>query len=149
MSPLSQLLIERACERLIYTYARLVDFNQAEQIADLFTLHGVWESGRRRWVGQSQIRAGFRKRQLHTERKSRHICTNVLVELHGSSEASGLTYYTIYRHDGGFGNRPAPFNGERIMGEYHDKFLLVGKEWRFAYRRATLAFSNRRATPDW
>src|ERR1700733_13538894 len=110
MNPSVRLQAERACEHLIYTYARLVDFNQAEQIAELFTLNGVWESGRRRWVGQDQIRGGFRKRQLHTERRSRHICTNALVELHGPSEASGLTYYTIYRHDGGFGNRPAPLN---------------------------------------
>jgi hypothetical protein len=144
MSPLARLLAERACERLIYTYSHLVDFNQAEQIADLFTLDGIWESGHRRWVGQNEIRSGFRKRQLHTKRKSRHICTNTLIELDGLSEASGLSYYVIYRHDGGFGHRAAPLNGERIIGEYHDRFVLVGKEWRFAHRRATVAFSNRR-----
>jgi hypothetical protein len=138
-----QALDERACERLIYEYARLVDFNRAEQIADLFTHEGTWESGRMRWVGQSQVRAGFRRRQFLKYRKSRHICTNVMIELLGPSEARGLTYFIIFRNDGNFGERPAPLNGEQIVGEYHDRFVRVGEVWRFASRLATVSFSNR------
>lgn len=57
MNGVKLLLNQRACE-----YSRLVDFDQAERIADLFIPEGIWQSGRR--VGQAQVRAGFRRRQF-------------------------------------------------------------------------------------
>jgi hypothetical protein len=42
MDDLERLLAERACERLIVEYCRLVDFGEAARIADLFTEGGVW-----------------------------------------------------------------------------------------------------------
>ena len=39
---LERLVAERACERLVLEYARLVDSGSASQIADLFTDDGEW-----------------------------------------------------------------------------------------------------------
>ncbi len=53
MDDLSRLLAERACERLVVRYAELIDFDKAEQVADLFVPDGVWESDRSRKVGEA------------------------------------------------------------------------------------------------
>ena len=42
---LELLWAERACERLVYRYAWLVDSGEAAGIADLFTEDGVWAAG--------------------------------------------------------------------------------------------------------
>ena len=81
MDPVARLLAERACERLMTDYTRFVDFGEASRIADLFTPDGIWEADGVRMAGRDAIRAGFSARQGVERRTSRHVCTNVAVDV--------------------------------------------------------------------
>jgi hypothetical protein len=140
---LARLLIERACERLVVDYARFVDFGEASHIADLFTADGVWESGDLRMVGRDAIRAGFARREAVARRVSRHVCTNVAVDVIGADDARGLSYLINYRHDRRDGEdaaAPAPSGHPKFVGEYHDRFVRTPDGWRFAHRICGLTF---------
>jgi ketosteroid isomerase-like protein len=136
-----RLLDERACQRLITTYTHLVDFGNAPAIAELFTPDGVWRSDDLVMVGQDEIRAGFERRQGVTRRQSRHVCTNILIDVDGD-EATGLCYLVNYRHDSesGVAEKPAPVEVPKYVGEYHDRFVRGPEGWRIAERHFDLAF---------
>ena len=143
LDDVARLVIERACERLITDYARFVDFGNAARIAELFTPDGVWEGPGARMEGQEAIRAGFWRREGVTRRVSRHVCTNVAIDVLGPSEARGLSYLINYRHDRRDGDdpgAPAPAGPPKYVGEYHDRFVRTAEGWRFAERVCTLAF---------
>jgi hypothetical protein len=149
MDPLARLLAERACERLMTDYTRFVDFGEAARIADLFSADGVWEADGVRMDGRDAIRAGFSARQGVGRRTSRHVITNVAVDVVGPEEATALSYLVNYRHDSrsGTAERPAPVDHPKFVGEYHDRFVRTADGWRFARRRCDLAFVRVRTTP--
>ncbi|HVM52525.1 MAG TPA: nuclear transport factor 2 family protein [Acidimicrobiales bacterium] len=129
--------IERACERLVITYTHLVDGGRAAAVADLFTVDGVWSSGGNRLEGREAIRAAFTRRQ-ESDRTSRHVCTNLLVDVIDADHATGLVYLTLYRHDGSGRGVPEP----DLVGEYRDRFARTPEGWRFTERIATMAFER-------
>lgn len=136
-----QLADERACERLIMRYTHLVDGGRAVEIADLFTEDGVWRTDEFAMDGQEEIRAGFGRRQGVTRRQSRHVCTNVIVDVDGD-RATGLCYLVNYRHDStsGVAEHPAPADVPKFVGEYHDTFVRTPDGWRFQDRYCDMVF---------
>ena len=132
--------IERACSRLVVAYTHLIDFGEAARVADLFTEDGVWESDGTRMEGRDQVRAGFMARQKRADRRSRHVCTNLVVDVLGPDTAEGLVYFSLYRADGVTDPGPAALVGPVMVGEYRDSFACVDGEWRIAHRRADIAF---------
>jgi hypothetical protein len=144
LDPVERLLAERACERLVYTYARLLDFGDEARVPDLFTDDGVWEMpGRIRFAGRAELEAGIPTRLVAPGRTARHVCTNVTIDVLGPDEAVGFSYMINYRHDppSGLAERPAPSGAPVYMGEYHDRFVRTPDGWRFALRRTELAFA--------
>lgn len=141
MDELQRLLAERACERLINEYARRVDFGQASKIADLFTEDARWE-GDQVFEGRERIREWFEGRQGVTRRVSRHVCTNVMVEVLSPTEARSHCYMINYRHDRAEGDDslPVPTEVPKYVGELHDTFRLTDEGWLFSGRRVTVAF---------
>jgi uncharacterized protein (TIGR02246 family) len=143
---LGRLLAERACEQLIYTYARFVDRGEAGRVADLFTDDGVWiGADGRSMTGQAQLRAAFLGRQGLTRRLSRHVMTNVQIDIHSETEATGIAYLINYRHDGP-GERvekPGPARHPKFVGDYHLTFRRVEGGWRIATLRFDLLFLRR------
>ncbi len=143
---IKRLLAERACDRLIYQYAHFVDSGEAARIVDLFTDDGVWTGADGRSMdGQDQIRAAFSARQALTRRLSRHVITNVLVDVHSDYEASGTAYLVNYRHDGTGDQveRPGPARHPKFVGDYHLEFRSLDGEWRIARLRFDLLFLRR------
>jgi uncharacterized protein (TIGR02246 family) len=138
-----RLLAERACERLMYEYARLVDTGQASRMEELFTEDGTWTGADGMVLdGRRQIGAAFTARQSLARRQSRHVITNVLVDVHGEGEASGVCYLINYRHDSATGTaeKPAPAGAPKFVGDYHLTFRLVEGDWRIASLRFDLVF---------
>ena len=141
MDELEVLVAERACDRLAAQYAHAIDLGHAERVADLFTDDGVWESAERKLEGGDSIRAAFAGR-AGMDRTSRHVCTTSVITVDGPGDATGITYFTLYRHDGP-ADGPAPLDGPSIVGHYEDRFVLTGAGWRFAHRKAVAAFVAR------
>jgi hypothetical protein len=146
MDALSRLLAERACERLIVEYCRLVDFGHASRIADLFCEEGEWLGVDLQLRNRDQIREWFTGREQITRRVSRHVCTNVAVEVLSEDDATGCCYLINYRHDREEGDLalPVPVEVPKFIGELHDRFRRTAEGWRFASRRVELAFVRRR-----
>lgn len=136
-----QIADERACERLVIEYTHLVDSGNATGIADLFTDDGVWRTDEFAMNGGDEIRAGFGRREGVTRRQSRHVCTNVIINVDGDT-ATGLCYLVNYRHDSetGTAEKPAPADVPKFVGEYHDRFVRTDDGWRFEDRYCDMAF---------
>lgn len=149
MDELARLLAERTCERLIVSYCRLVDFGNAAGIADLFCEDGEWHGVDLHLRGRDQIRAWFTEREQLTRRVSRHICTNVAVDLLSADEAQSLCYMVNYRHDSRDGDPQLPVTLEvpKFVGELHDRFRRTPDGWRFQSRTVALSFVRRRSPP--
>jgi hypothetical protein len=147
MDELARLLAERDCERLIVHYCRLVDFGNAAQIADLFCEDGEWRGVDLHLQGRDQIRAWFSEREQLTRRVSRHICTNVAVDLVSDDEAESLCYMVNYRHDSRDAEPQLPVTLEvpKFVGELHDRFRRTADGWRFQSRTVELSFVRRRS----
>ncbi|HEY4277423.1 MAG TPA: nuclear transport factor 2 family protein [Conexibacter sp.] len=144
--PLARLLVERACEQLIYEYARRVDFGEASRIADLFTADGRWDGTELALEGQEQIRAWFTKREAIARRVSRHVFTNVVVEIDSPTTAHARSYMVNFRHDRQEGDLslPVPAEAAKYVGECHDRFRLTDDGWRFSHRRVEISFVRAR-----
>jgi uncharacterized protein (TIGR02246 family) len=134
---------ERECERLVYRYAWLVDSGEAAAIADLFAEDGTWAAGGGEPMrGRDGIRAGFEARQAVARRQSRHVMTNVLIDVTGPDTATGRVYLVNFRHDSpsGVAEKPAPADVPKYVGEYNLSFRRVDGAWLFHTLELDLAF---------
>ena len=141
-----RVVAERACERLLYQYAHFVDTGNAARIAEIFTPDGVWIGADGRTLnGRDEVRAAFSARQALTRRLSRHVMTNVLIDVHSDTEASGTAYLINYRHDAGgeVAETPGPARHPKFVGDYHLSFRRVEGEWLIASLRFDLIFLRR------
>ena len=147
MDDLQRITAERACERLIVDYCRLVDFGRAGEIADLFTEDGRWEGTELVLDGREEIRAWFTRRAGLTRRVSRHLCVNVGVDLLSEDEARSECLLVNYRHDRQEGDMtmPVPVEVPKYVGELRDEFRRTPDGWRFASRRVDVAFARARS----
>ncbi|WP_160573514.1 nuclear transport factor 2 family protein [Actinomadura physcomitrii] len=138
---MERLLIERDCTRLSVDYGRFVDFGQAAKVAELFTDDGVCELSAGRFEGIDQIRAFFEKRQQQTDVVSRHVSTNITIDVHDADRATGLVYLTFYRvvHQG---DGPAPLGPPSFIGSYSDEYRRTPDGWRFASRIGSTALKS-------
>ncbi len=145
---LAELLDERAIHRLMTDYTRFVDFGEAARIAGLFTEDGVWDGPGVRMEGHDEVHRFFAERESVTRRTSRHVITNIAIELTGPDTATATSYLINYRHD----SRdevllPVPVGHPKYVGEYHDRFVRTPAGWRFAERLFTNTFLRERSAP--
>ena len=93
---------------------------------------------------QRQLLADL-ERQGITRRQSRHVMTNVLIELTGPDTASGTVYLVNFRHDSqtGMAEKPAPADAPKFVGDYHLTFRRVGGTWYLHTLDLDLAFLRR------
>lgn len=129
---------ERACERLMVRYARMVDAFDVDGFADLFTEDAelVLPAGTRH--GREAIRRGFARRDPALI--SRHVLTNLWVTTEGE-EVLGGCYLTLFRNqvlESGEGAadplKPA------LIGEYRDRYRRTEGRWRIARRELIVVF---------
>jgi hypothetical protein len=141
MQPHESHAIERACTALSYAYARAVDFRDQDALVELFTADAVLTIGET-LRGQDAIRTWIRARP--DEVRSRHIISNVFVDVIDDDRARGISYLTLYRHEGPQSLRygPVPLPGPAAVGHYEDRFARTADGWRFAARRLQLAFRD-------
>ena len=118
-------------------------------MAELFAPDGVWTSAEAAREGRSAIAAAFQARQDNTGRISRHVCSTVLIDVIDAHSAQGLTYVTLYRHDGKPGRSAAPLDRlPEIVGEYRDTFVQTPDGWRFQTRQVVTAFYQKQVSDD-
>ena len=132
MSPSDALLIERACERLIVDSALFNDQRAWTALAGLYTPDGVVvRPNGQRLEGRDAIEAAYAAGS--SDRVTRHLCTNLRVDVDDADSAHATT--TVLIASGTRGDDP---NVTFRVGEFADRFVRTDKGWRIAERRASL-----------
>ena len=141
--------IERACEQLVYTYARLLDLGDLSGAADLFAEHGSMArpmTPNQLVQGREAIRAALltRPKTLLT----RHLTTNVMVQVESHEAASGVSYLTMIATTPAAAHQP-PFlsNGPIYFGEFKDRFVREHGLWKFQSRLGSIQLKFGGAAP--
>lgn len=130
VSPQERRAIEWECAQLVARYANLNDSADWEAVAALFA-----EDGRMARPttpddfveGRAAILEGFTSRPA---RVTRHVCSNVVVDVESATSARGESAMVLYT-----GADKAP-----VVGSFHDRYVLTDEGWRFAERRGSLTF---------
>lgn len=120
---------EHDCARLIALYANLNDEARWDEVAALYAEDGVMFRPTAPDVavaGRDAILAAFKARP---PRKTRHVCSNVVIDVESATTARGTSAMLLFTGEG------AP-----LVGSFHDRFRLTEDGWRFAERRGTLTF---------
>lgn len=141
MTPIDTMLAEHACEKLIKTYAALLDGCRWDDVAQLYV-----EDGRMSRptapddyvAGREAILASFTAR---APRISRHVCINIRVDVTSAEAATAVSQILLFvAEPGEEGGLPVQSPLPPMVGTYHDKLVLTADGWRFAERRGSLDF---------
>ncbi len=120
-----------AIRALIHRYAELLDEGDLDTVAALFE-HASWGSpGRGEPLrGATAVRAGYDGVILYEDGTpcTKHVITNVTIELEDSQRASARSYFTVLQARPDFPLQPI------IAGRYDDRFERVGGTWSFSAR---------------
>jgi 3-phenylpropionate/cinnamic acid dioxygenase small subunit len=120
---------EHDCARLIALYANLNDDARWDDVVALYAEGGVMfrptapDAG---VEGREAILAAFKARPART---TRHICSNVVIDVESEDSARGTSAMLLFTGEG------AP-----LVGSFHDRFVRTVEGWRFAERRGSLIF---------
>lgn len=130
------------CQKLAIDFARHVDQRNVDGVVDLFTEDAVFERRGEVLEGRAAIRAAQLRRPATLI--TRHLCTNIAVDLLDEKRARGCVSFALFRHDhavaGTDAAQPAPLGGPETLGEYFDEYRRTPDGWRIARRVAKAAF---------
>jgi 3-phenylpropionate/cinnamic acid dioxygenase small subunit len=119
-----------AISALIMTYAERIDAGDLDGVAALFA-HATWRVPARAepFSGSAAVRRVYDAVILYDGTPcTRHVVTNLVVELRGDDEAVARSSFTVFQALPDFPLQPI------IAGRYHDAFERVDGRWRFADR---------------
>ncbi|MBL7176621.1 MAG: nuclear transport factor 2 family protein [Desulfobacteraceae bacterium] len=135
-------IIEHECKNLSIAYARYVDFQEYEQFVELFAPDGELNVTGRPVIGHENLTKAMAMRS--DSLRSRHVLTNIYTNVIDEDHAEGISYLTLYRHEGGDHRSddegPREITGPAAIGHYRDKFIRTDEGWRFASRVLYFAF---------
>jgi 3-phenylpropionate/cinnamic acid dioxygenase small subunit len=130
-----------AIQTLIMVYAELVDAGRFAEAAALFE-HATYRLGYSTdggsdctsFRGAAEVNAHMARTPLFSDGtpRTRHVHTNLIVELQGDS-ATSRCYVTVFQQTDTFPLQPI------AVGGYVDRFERVDGRWRFADRLVTSA----------
>ena len=140
LSAAERIEIERACERIVYAYARALDLGDMSAAADFFAENGSMARPMAPDVvvqGRETIRSSLltRPKTLLTK----HLATNVMIDVESRDAASGISLLTMISTTPPEGGKP-PFvsQGPIWFGEFKDRFVRENGEWKFLERRGSI-----------
>jgi hypothetical protein len=126
-----------AIEQLIQRHAWLIDYGEADKVGELFADDGALYGVGPDKVGRAAIAEWGRQRAAMSERRSRHVQSNILIEPVAPDAARGWVVLTLHRHDG-----PGPGSATPLLiAEYADRYVRSPDgTWLFAERRLAVLF---------
>ncbi len=140
LSNFERVEIERACERLVYTYSRALDRGDMNAAADCFAIDGTFARPMTPdsvIVGREAIRAALMTRPATLLTK--HVASNVMIDVDTHDSAHGLSYLTmIATTPPGGAQPPHATSGPLYFGEFLDRFVIDEGAWRFLERRGSI-----------
>lgn len=95
---IDRLSAERACARLVRRYFALIDGGRAAEVVDLLGPAPVVEAAGRRWEGRAAIAPVMQARQTQTDRRTRHLVADLVVEADGDEATATATLLVFALH---------------------------------------------------
>lgn len=137
--------IELACAKLVNQFALYSDSGRYDELAALFTEDGRYArptAPTQVVEGRGALLAAFKARPQ--DRLTRHLVTNVLVDVTSPTTARGFSYVTQYA---GTVDKPAASFGwlaqpSQLVGEYSDEYVLTPAGWKIRQRSGKLIFTT-------
>jgi hypothetical protein len=139
VSDVEALVIERACEKLIYEFAEAIDVRNDAHLANLFTEDATYArptdpntviSGRDTIVKTFEARPGGRV--------TRHVCSNVRIVVDSPTRAHGVSRVVLIAGPSEPAAHPQfgyQADTRQLIGEFDDEFVKTPQGWRFSSRR--------------
>ena len=148
MDDIMRRAIAHDCQQLSIAYARTVDFGDYAGFANLFADDAILETSLVQVRGKAEIEAQMRKRPA--ELRSRHVLTNIFIDVIDADHARGISYLSLYRHVGpeSLQSEPIELSGPAIIGHYEDWFVRIPVGWRFERRKLHVAFRRAASFPS-
>ena len=131
--------IRCAIEALITEHAWMLDHHKSDRLGELYV-----ESGRMSGIspernGRDEIVAYGRERAKMTERKARHVTSNIRLLHDGPKRVSSLCTITLFRCDGDNFGPADPV----ALADAQDVFVHCDDgQWRFESRHLVLTFES-------
>ena len=123
-------------QNLLNRYSDAVDRGDFEAVGEMFRHADVYFPGEtapsvRKGTGDfaAQLRKWTRVYPETGNPRTRHLCTNPIVDFDDATHARCQSYFVVFQAAEGFPLQPV------ITGSYVDRFEKVGGSWRFAERR--------------
>lgn len=146
MDDTQRLMIERACQRLVLQFAKFNDDLDHQSLAGLFVEDCVFArplDPAYPYFGRDKVHAIFRDRKA---RLTRHVMTNILIDVVSADEARGNSYVTMVSSPNA--DTSEPREGEGIFfGSFDDVFVRTDGGWKFKSRHGQLALYQGGAVP--
>lgn len=135
------LLIEHDCRQLLLRAAAAADASDAPALAALFSPDATLvRPGRPPIHGRSAIQASYAQRPA--ERLTRHLLTNILVEVTGPDRARATSAVLLWsgHRDDPPGPHGRPADAQQVLGQFDDLLLRTPEGWRIHERHASFIF---------
>lgn len=133
--------IELTCRDLVNRLTQFSDWKKKKESSELFTPTGTWVRGGKPYTGRAAIIASFEGSQTDI---IRHLATGTVIDVQDQKNASGVTYYLVYRHDPKTESPtlPMPLGTPFSMGEWHDRFVKADDGWLISHREVRRLFQG-------
>jgi hypothetical protein len=129
--------IEHACARVMLKSISTFDARDFQGFADLFAPDGIFVRANQPnepLTGRAAILAALNTRPA--DRLTRHLCTNVEVDVLDANRAVGRCYLYLFSASTAapeqVGGRPA--DKTQRVGEYRDEYVRTAEGWKIARR---------------
>ncbi len=124
-------------EALCLEYLYRVDHEHFDQVPELFTSDGTFETPWSKMEGERELVEGWKARG-ERKIKVRHFLGNVRLSMSEADRAQGCIGFTLYQHDEMDGGTPEP----KLVAEHLDVYERgPDQRWRFKSRRVVPVFA--------
>ena len=131
--------IEWDCTRTLTRFINALDAGDYETMAGLMAENGVWKRPGGNAVGPAGLLEAMKDRPR--DLIIRHVISNVAIEVIDDDNASGITYLTVYRHQGPPPESgPAPLAGVHMVGVSHNRLVRELGGWKISEKRTSRSF---------
>jgi hypothetical protein len=139
MDALTRLTIEADCTRLMNRFNWAVDAMDYDQVVSLFVPDCVFSRADKSFHGHAGLRQSLNNRPA--DRVTRHVESNIVIDIADAEHASGKGYCVVYGHRGALsaeGEAPLGVPDSLILHEA--KFVRRPEGWRIAHWHIGLSF---------
>lgn len=144
MDAIERLTIEADCTRLMTEFAKCSDTFAYERALELFVPDCRFSRADETFDGHEGLRFALSRRPL--DRMTRHIVSNVLIDIDGPDAATGEAYSLVFGHKGALAEaEEAPLGAPDSLIHYHAGFMRTQAGWRIRTWHIGLAFRKRAA----